>query len=153
MLRELILEIGRVPDHRELPNFGLPVYRTFYRAFGSWNAAVEAAGFKPNENYGRIVEAKCGHIVRSSGECSVCNWFFAHGIEHEYEPSYGKDVRWRADWKVGDTLVEYWGLKHPQYLRTRLDKEQFARENGIRLVGLEPNDNLDKVLGAFLRVI
>jgi len=150
MLRDLILDIGRVPDHREMTKFEMPSYTTFRRAFGSWNAAVEAAGFEPNEGLGKKTTARCGHMARSSGECSVCNWLHDHGLEHEHEPRYGEDNLWRADWKVNGALVEYWGLTSESYLERRSEKEEYAQEHGLVLVGLEPADNLDDTLSILL---
>jgi DNA-directed RNA polymerase subunit RPC12/RpoP len=148
MLRDVILDIGMVPDHRQLSSLGLPVYTTFYRAFGSWNDAVRAAGFEPNGGYGKRQKAKCGHEVRSTAECAVCNWLFEQGIAHEYEPSYGDDVRWHADWKVGETLIEYWGLcQFKSYRERRAEKERYAEAKGIRLLGIEPGEKPGDVLG------
>lgn len=87
-------------------------------------------------------------MVRSIAEMNICNWLFDHGVAHEYEPRYGDDVSWRADWKVNGMLIEYWGLCwYEAYRERREEKERYASERGIRLLGIEPGDDLDDILG------
>ncbi len=47
-LRDLAAKLGRTPVYRELLNHrGLPSPSIYHKRFGSWNAALEAAGLEP----------------------------------------------------------------------------------------------------------
>ena len=49
ILRDLTDKLGRTPTMRELRTYpGLPSRSAYARHFGSWNAALEAAGLEPN---------------------------------------------------------------------------------------------------------
>ena len=60
----------------------------------------------------------------------------------------------RADFKVGDLLIEYAGLMDdPKYLRRIQTKKLLVKESGIRLAIITPMDwdNLDSLLEGVTR--
>jgi len=76
-----------------------------------------------------------GHQVRSTYEQRVDNWLTEHGIEHEYEPRYPWDRRYRADYRVGDTYVEIWGVSNDEaYDQRKAMKVAKCKATGVDLI-------------------
>ena len=96
------------------------------------------------------------HVCHSLDEQRIDNWLFQRGIGHEREPLYpahdelNPSERRRADWKVGDCFIEYFGLiGDPIYDKKLDEKIQLAEISGINLISLFPEDleSLEKKLG------
>lgn len=154
--KELILSIqntvnsfGRTPAKREVVNLaGACVYY-----FGSWNNAIVAAGFTPNRSddhrmYKRAkAKALDGHICDSISEVIVDNWLTKNNVIHQKGARYA-NTNFRADWLVGDTFVEYFGLTNdsPRYDREIKRKRNFCRRNNLKLMAIYPKDLYPKVL-------
>jgi len=94
----------------------------YSNVFGSWLKAVIATGYLGPEGiakglFGYRVLAKDGHVCNSLIEKTIDDWLFDKSIPHEKEPRYPKIVtdylsaNVRADWKIGDTYVEFFGLQ------------------------------------------
>src|SRR3990172_2707572 len=132
--------------------------------FGSWFKALAETGVLPN---GVLVTArgirclaKDGHVCHSLDEQYIDEWFLAHGLAHEREPYYpvhqslNPNGRIRADWKVHDTLIEYFGLVGDQkYERKMEDKILLAQYLKVNLIEIYPSDleNLDLRLACLLK--
>jgi len=103
--------------------------------------------------------ANDGHVCNSIAEKNVDDWLYSHGIPHEKEPHYPEDDElnpnklYRADWKIGNTLIEYFGLvgdkKYDQKVKVKI---KIAKKQGFKLIELYQSDipNLDKKLKAFI---
>ena len=78
-----------------------------------------------------------GHVVRSTYEKRVDDWLTEQGLGHEYEPTTPFPSRWRADFRVGDTYIEVWGVRgQATYEAKKRAKVQAYRRHGIRLIEL-----------------
>lgn len=72
--------------------------KNFYRpariAFGTWNKAVEAAGFKPNQlKFTHKYIANDKHVCDSLAEKIIDDWLFARKVKHQrsiYYPNQKK---------------------------------------------------------------
>lgn len=116
--------------------------------FGTWlNALVQAGilqdGVRETAR-GTQALARDGHVCLSLGEKTIDDYLFKHGIPHSREPRYpGSD--YRADFKVGMYLVEYFGLSgDSEYDQKAEVKRALAKEHGIELIELYPNDLLNE---------
>lgn len=134
------------------------------RKFGSWFAALAETGALPD---GVLVTArgirclaKDGHTCHSLDEQRIDDWLHTHDLDHEREPVYPHHPslnpagKRRADWKVCDTFVEYFGLVgDPEYERKMDEKILLAQESNIHLITIYPPDieKLDERLGCLLR--
>ena len=112
--------------------------------FGSWFDALVAAGVLEDgaRRTARGVQcrAKDGHMCYSLGEKTIDDMLLAMGLEHEREPTY-PDSDYRADFRVGDCLVEYFGLAgNPEYDAKTKSKLALAKRKRIRLVAVYPTD-------------
>jgi len=132
--------------------------------FGSWLEALVEAGIleTPARRTGYGVEclAQDGHLCASLAENTIDDWLFEHEIPHEREPQYPYDVELspsgllRADWKVHDIYVEYYGLDSPDYLLKAQEKAMLAKRHNLRLIEIYPEDlealeeKFDEVLNA-----
>lgn len=100
------------------------------------------------KDFGRFRRANDGHMVQSDWERVVDDWLFEHGLEHEPQPlcpwpPQGK-TRWLADFRVGDTFIEVWGMEgNTQYDARRLDKVARYKAAGARLIEIFPHHVLD----------
>lgn len=84
------------------------------------------------------VETSFGLMVRSRLEKEVAEIMHEHEIEFEYEPEFpGPYI---PDFVLSDgRVVEVWGVQgDDEYDHRKLQKEQWYRENGYEVVGVEP---------------
>ncbi len=130
------------------------------RKFGSWFKALAETGILPD---GVLITARgirClaqdGHVCHSLAEQQIDDWLFAQGLPHEREPSYpahstlNPTGRRRADWKVQNTFIEYFGLIGDSKYEEKMEEKIFlARYCNIDLITIYPSDieNLDQRLG------
>lgn len=112
--------------------------------FGSWmNALIEANLL--NEDAQRMSRgikclAKDGHVCKSLGEKTIDDFLHARKIDHVKEPSYPTGNQ-RADFRVKDILIEYFGLKgQPDYDKRMKEKQRICKENGIKMISIYPSD-------------
>lgn len=112
--------------------------------FGSWFEALVAAGVLDGAAQRMARGTRClandGHVCLSIGEKTIDDLMFAAGIEHTKEPPY-PEGRMRADFKVGQTLVEYFGLAGNADYDAKIKlKRAMAAEHEVPLIEVYPAD-------------
>lgn len=148
-IQSFVSKNDRIPLRRELS----PQYAMSRRLFGTWNKAIRAAGFRPNaELFSRRYSAKDGHICDSFAEKIIDDWLFERHIPHRiHVPYFYRNMS--ADFLIGNTLVEYFGLhgnmrKYDAHVETK--KAIWKRRNldviAIYPPDLFPENKLDLVL-------
>jgi len=177
-LRELSVEIGRVPTQQFAEGADVfldvdldarvrrmrllerrPKVARVREVFGSWlNALIQAGlledGTRPTAR-GTQTLALDGDVCLSLGEKTIDDWLFSHGIAHEREPAY-PEGGYRADWRVGQDFIEYFGLAgNSDYDARTKEKKRICRAHQINLVAVFPKDltsetRLGKKLSVFL---
>lgn len=113
-------------------------------AIGKWFQRFEIP-LRDNNTYGQSYTATDGHRVRSRLEFLVDEWLYGHNVEHKYEPYIGAGRFW-ADFQVGDTYIEIWGMMDNPAYRQQHDKKLGAyKQLGLKLLSIYPHDfpNLD----------
>lgn len=89
-IRIFVKKNNRIPLKVEMKNF----YRPARIAFGTWNKAVEAAGFKPNQlKFTHKYIANDKHVCDSLAEKIIDDWLFARKVKHQrsiYYPNQKK---------------------------------------------------------------
>jgi len=100
--------------------------------------------------------AKDGHVCLSLGEKTIDDYLHSHRIHHEKEPRY-PEGNFRGDFKVGNTFIEYFGLKgNPEYDAKTKEKIRLCKKHNIILVEIYPQDlinwqRLENKLSVFLQ--
>lgn len=125
--------------------------------FGTWNKAVEAAGFKPNPViFANKFIAKDGHICDSLSEKIIDDWLSKRKISHERNVHY-LNTKFTADFKVKNIYIEFFGLhnelkRYDQLMKIKLN---IIKEHNLKLIALYPKDifpksRLNEILGAII---
>lgn len=114
------------------------------RKFNSWfNALIEAGVLDDDAqklSRGTRCRANDGHICLSLGEKTIDDLLDSVGIQHEKEPKY-PEGNYRADFKVNDIFIEYFGLKgQPEYDKKIKIKKRICKKHGIKLFSIYPRD-------------
>ncbi len=96
-----------------------------------------------------------GHKVKSLSELLVDNYFYRHGIKHEYEDvilkTLGPDEKkYKYDWYFPevDVYIEFFGFSGNKYKQNTEDKINFYRKHHLTMIALRPDDlaNVDESL-------
>lgn len=124
----------RVPQARDfINNPKYPSYTVYQDRFGSWNKAVELAGFTPNINdgYGTRTLAKDGILYRSQTEAHFVNHHLFDIHDYEYEKEYGNG--WLFDFYLPekDLYIEIDGGIRPERIKEKIN---FCNINNIKLL-------------------
>ena len=143
---------GRIPTKRDFMN----MYGSFFRTFGTWNKAIQTAGFSPNPVlFAKKYISKDGHKCDSLAEKIIDDWLFTRKIFHERSVPY-KGTRYTADFKIGNTLIEFFGLHNQLKRYDALMKEKFnlVQKYKLNLISIYPEDifpisRLTNILGKF----
>jgi len=112
--------------------------------FGSWiNALIESKIVEKEtvrNSRGYVTQALDGHLCNSLGEKSIDDFLYRHDVPHEKEPPY-PEGDFRADFRIGITLVEYVGLLgNVSYQAKMKAKASLCRKHSIPLIVIEPRD-------------
>lgn len=136
-----------------------PATQRVKAVFGSWlNALIQAGVLEDGTrrtSRGIQTIARDGHVCLSLGEKTIDDWLYSRGLQHEKEPRY-PEGNFRGDWRVGGTLVEYFGLAgNPEYDDKTREKTRICKTHGVMLVAIFPKDlasqrRLDQKLSVLL---
>jgi hypothetical protein len=137
---------GKIPDSTDIIK---PNSKVFQNEFGSWNNALQEAGFEVNQ---RTYIADDKHVCNSKMELYIDNLLNKLNIKHKKETKYPKDEKYnkhekkRCDWKIDDTYVEYLGcLTHNdpivrrKYRKSMNEKAMMCIENGWNFIHITPD--------------
>lgn len=121
-----------------------PSRRRINKLYGSWLAALVDAGVLEGDAHrtarGTRSVASDGHVCLSLGERAICEALTEAGITHDKEVRY-PEGNYRADFRIGSTLIEYVGLMGDlTYDAKTILKQEIAARHGIRLEVIVPND-------------
>lgn len=129
---------GRIPVKREV----WAIYKPARKYFGTWNNAIEAAGFKPNPVlFADRCMANDGHVCDSVAEKVIDDYLSERKIRHERNVPYPKG-EYTFDFKIGTVYIEYFGLtgEHKRYDELRKIKKEIVKKFGLELIEIYPKD-------------
>lgn len=129
----------RIPLKRELNN----IYKEARGIFGSWNHAIEAAGFKPNPVlFAEKQIANDGHHCDSIAEKVIDDWLLENNIKHKRGVSYPEERRLTADFVVRHHWIEFFGLagQMKEYDKLIKQKQKICKKHNISLLAIYPKD-------------
>jgi sulfur relay (sulfurtransferase) DsrC/TusE family protein len=128
-IQNYYLEFGKIPAYRDLDS---KVQETLYpstaslkKYFGSFNKAIEAAGFKPNiqNGFGIDTYSLDGHLYRSRAEAYFADNYLYNKYTYEIEPSYpSPNKQWKYDWYIKElnTYIELDGGLRPERIKEKI---------------------------------
>ena len=153
-IKNFVRLYNRIPLKRELQND----YRPARIAFGTWNNAVKAAGFNPNQlKFTHKYIANDKHICDSLAEKIIDDWLYARKIKHQRNVYYPGQKRFKTDFKIGDYWFEFFGLEGQlkRYDELKKKKLHLIKKLNLKLIKIYPLDlfpknKLDKVLKILL---
>lgn len=138
LLKDFYAQHKRIPTKRDF----MPMYGSFFRNFGTWNNAIRKAGFSPNPVlFAKKYTANDGHQCDSFTEKIIDDWLTEQEIPHERRVPY-LHTRFTADFKIGNTLIEFFGL-HGQlkrYDHLMKKKLQLIQKYKLKFIPLYPED-------------
>ena len=145
---------GRIPVKKEMYD----AYGKARDVFGTWNKAIEAAGYKPNPvMFSNKYIAKDGHICDSMAEMIIDDWFNSRGISHQRSIPYPEVKKMTCDFVVNKTFIEFFGLagELKEYDRLAKLKRRLSKKHDLKLIEIKPNhlfpkNKLDDVLGSLI---
>ena len=130
---------NRIPQASEF-DIGKPNRTTISDKFGSWNNAIEAAGFTPNYShyYGQPTKALDGVVYRSQAEAIFVNKYLYGKYDYVYETKY-KDKLWKYDFYIPEKnlYIEIDGNLRPERMKEKLE---YHKENNIRCLIVQTNE-------------
>lgn len=133
-----------------------PTNQRVKQLFGSWLNALIKAKVLENDvrktSRGTQCIAKDGHVCFSLGEKTIDDLLFFLKIPHSKEPQY-PESNYRADFKVKQILIEYFGLiGNVDYDTKMSEKMKICEKNGVKLLSILPKDlmNIHKLKILFL---
>jgi hypothetical protein len=117
-IKDYHIQYNRIPECRD---FKAPLYpnrMSVFRLFGSWNAAIKAAGFQPNSQNSLGVNTKAldGYTYRSKAEAYFVDNFLHNKYEYIIEPKYPEKYNKYYDWYIPslDLYIELDGGIRPE---------------------------------------
>ncbi len=123
---------GRIPLKYELGT----IYAPARRCFGTWNSAIEAAGYDPNPvMFAKHYLAKDGHKCDSMAEKIVDDWLYDRKVVHRVHFSYPWNNGMKCDFLVNDIWIEIFGLEGSI---TRYDERKKEKLKLIKQYKLKP---------------
>lgn len=146
IIQSFYSEYTRIPTYKEFEkDVKYPHPHNYKHHFGSWNQAIEIAGFESNKRLlGYVVTAKDGHICHSFAELMIDDYLFEKGIDHVKEVKYPGSKK-KADWLVGNTYIEYFGLdtERDNYISNKyrikiLEKRKLCKNQNLKLLEIYP---------------
>lgn len=148
-------EYDRIPFKREFNN----IYKEYRKRFGSWNNAIQLAGFKSNPVlFSKKCIAKDGHSCDSYAEKIIDDFLFNYEIKHKKNFPY-LNRKMTADFAIGDTRIEYFGLKglNKVYDESIRIKRNICKKEKLKLIEIYPSElfsgNLKNCLEIFFKTI
>lgn len=113
----------------------------FTSAKQAYRQAKELFDSGKKNKFGYTVLADDGHICNSLAEAKIDNYLSRNNIHHEKEPLYPGGILWRADFKVGNVYIEYFGLTgQKNYDIKTKSKIEYAKQYKMELIELYPSD-------------
>jgi len=156
-------ENGRIPIYAEFNNSEYPSFWCYQSRFGSWNKAVVAYGYIPNDAH-RKYELDDGEICASSYEFDISTWLKSKNIKYIRDVNYidfidgykGKmncdylitynDAKWyveMAGFLRGTDFSKFSEAERNYYFKLKY-KRTLLRRQGVNYVIIEPCDLKNK---------
>lgn len=136
---------NRIPQYRDFSSKNYPNNKTVQKYFGTWNKAIEAAGYPPNiqSGYGVRTVALDGVLYRSKAEAYFCDNYLYQKYTYDVEPKYPEPHNRYYDWYIKelDLYIELDGGCRPAVTDTKIN---INNELNRKLLVVKTKDIYDK---------
>ncbi|WP_424355392.1 hypothetical protein [Methanobacterium sp. MBAC-LM] len=114
------------------------------KLFGSWFNALIDAGILEYDSQRMVLGTRClakdKHVCYSLAEKTIDDFLYTNDIIHDKEPKY-PEGNFRADFKVNNTFVEYFGLMNDKDYNLKAKyKKELCKKHNIKLISIYPKD-------------
>ena len=137
-IKEFEAKYNRIPQTRDFEKSKYPNRETIKDRFGSWNNAIELAGFVPNYNdgYGQRTLGLDGILYRSNYEVLFCNKFLFNKETYLYEIKYPEHYKFYDFYLPHKNLyIEIDGGCRPQIMEEKIKINKDLNRNLLVLKG------------------
>lgn len=151
-IRSFYKQHGRIPMKREVYR----LYQPARRAFGTWNNAIQAAGYQPNPvQFAKQYIAKDGHRCDSMSERIIDDWLYNRRIPHQINVKYPWRNGMTVDFKSADFWIEFFGLDgHLEVYDQLKDKKlKLAEKYQLDVLAIYPKDLVNNKLSLKLKPV
>ena len=129
-IQQFYLENNRIPQRRDFSdNSAYPGYTTVANYFGSWNAAITAAGFIPTTPnlYGVATQSLDGHTYRSKAEAYFADNYLFGKYDYKIEPRYPEPYKYVYDWYIPalNLYIELTAGLHPERIQDKININKY----------------------------
>lgn len=137
-MKGFVKKNGRIPFKQEFIHSHAARLR-----FGTWNRAIEAAGFRPNPvMFAKKYIAKDGDKCDSLAEKIIDDYLSREKIKHIKNFPYPGNKGFTVDFKVGDFWIEFFGLSGglKRYDELKERKLGLAKRHRLKIIEIYPED-------------
>lgn len=137
VIKQFFLETGRIPTKKEFRH-----EHSARKQYGSWNNAIQAAGYTPNPiNYANKQIALDNHVCDSVVEKIIDDWLYTNQIAHEIHVAYTRS-HMSADFRINGIYIEYFGLsgQHKRYDSVLKRKRVLWKKLNLKVIEIYPQD-------------
>lgn len=138
LIKKFVKKNGRIPYKWEIGH-----YSAMRGRFGTWNKAIEAAGFLPNPvMFAKKYIAKDGDKCDSLAEKIIDDYLSKRKIKHIRNFLYPGKQGFTVDFKVGETWIEFFGLSGglKRYDELKERKLKLAKKYKLKIIEIYPKD-------------
>lgn len=125
----------KIPESRDFARAvpGQFTHKAIKRLFGTWNNAIEAAGFKPNlqNGFGIDTFGLDGHLYRSQAEAYFADNYLYNKYDYYIEPKYAEGHNRYYDWYIKelDLYIELDGGIRPEVIKEKIQINKELNRN------------------------
>jgi hypothetical protein len=125
-IKAFYIKNNKIPAARDFnkTSYEYPNSRTVRNYFGTWNSAIEKAGFIPNiqNGYGIDTKGLYGHTYRSKYEAYFADNYLFGTYDYVVEPKYPEPYNKYYDWYIPsiDLYIELDGGIRPEITKEKL---------------------------------
>lgn len=162
--RRFVKEHGRIPTYAEFNNSEYPSFWYYQHRFGSWNNAVIAYGYEPNDS-NRKYYMEDGEVCCSSYEHIISTWLKERNIRYDRNIPYieidqfGYKGKMDCDYKIyynnkiwfvemagflGGTDFSKYSSQEKNYFFKLIYKKKLLKRSKVNYIIIEPCDIKNK---------
>ena len=150
-IQEYVKIKNKLPNSKQNNSYivrDFPTAPTICKYFGSWNAAIEAAGYEPNiqNGYGINTYGLDGHLYRSQAEAYFADTYLYNRYEYVIEPKYPELYNRYYDWYIPslDLYIELDGGIRPDITKEKISINRYLQRDVLFIDSCMKHELIEK---------